>query len=235
MPLPTSLKLLLPCIFLVGASCSHRMEVTNYRDYEMHFASREISNKVDLAVKPGGGSLRPANRWMYNAVVEKLLTRREIGKFSSDYIESRATFTPDFFLEIRTDVEYDTSGKNFFVNFPGGIVFAPAWNGYFYSADMTTTVAISSPSGELLEWLKIETPYEFKHSDFSRTWYPLFQFNILNVFGGIFTALVYDDDATQAFEDAVQENYSEYVTHELLQGLLQLEQNDSPPANESAT
>ncbi|MDG2150329.1 MAG: hypothetical protein P8N09_12475, partial [Planctomycetota bacterium] len=105
------------------------MEVTNYRDYEMHFASREISNKVDLAVKPGGGSLRPANRWMYNAVVEKLLTRREIGKFSSDYIESRATFTPDFFLEIRTDVEYDTSGKNFFVNFPGGIVFAPAWNG----------------------------------------------------------------------------------------------------------
>jgi hypothetical protein len=203
--------------FLIALpGCAHMLEVTNLEDYSVPAIITEPTKVVNVQVSSRQGG----EHVLYtNAVITGLSARREFDKFSSTAPGARTTFEPDFMLTIDAAIEYSSSGSNFFVNFPGGIVFAPAWAGYGYSADITTTVTICNAAGKQLDELVIETPYAIRHSSFDRTWYPIFSFNILNPIGGIYTALVYDSDITPHVQVAVEKNYAEYITHQIVNAL----------------
>jgi hypothetical protein len=201
--------------------CAHDMEVMNLQDYAHPAVFRDNDRKVDLFVAQS--SIDPAALWLRNAVERELASRHEVGHFSTE-LKRDETFPPTAFgLSIDPTITFDTSGWNFIINFPGGMIFTPAWHGYDYVANISTTVAIHDATGKTLRELKIDTPYEFRHADFGRCWWPVFQFEIfLNWIGGIYTSLSYDDDATAPFQRAVEQNYASFVTDRLLDELFDL-------------
>jgi hypothetical protein len=156
-------------------------------------------------------------------VIRNLSTRREFAKFTSNRWGAGMGDAVDYVITIDPVVDYESDGLNYLVNFPGGIVFAPAWHGYIYHANIITTVGFHDGNGELLKTVPIETFYSMRHSEFDRTWYPMFSFNVLNAVGGIYTALVFDSDITVDVKNAIGDSYSDVVTDRIVKEIADLE------------
>jgi hypothetical protein len=126
-------------------------------------------------------------------------------------------WTPASRVDVVVDVSvapaYDGSGVNFLVNFPGFLVWAPAWNGYVYHAIPRTRVELRREGGagvpETLAW---EHDYQFRQADIGRTWTELswLEVGAIALVGGVvFTR--YDTDQTPAFIKEVAPTYGEGI------------------------
>jgi len=215
------LALVILPVALGALGCAHDMEVLNLQDYAHPAVFRDNDTKFDLAVAKS--SIDPAAMWLSNAVERELSSRREVGHFNTE-VKPGTKFSPtSYVLSIDPTISFDTSGWNFIVNWPGGFIFAPAWHGYNYVANISTIVAIHDANGQSLREIKVDTPYYFRHADFGRCWWPIFQFNLFgNLIGGVYTSLSYDDDATTPFQRAVEQNYASFVADRLLDALYDL-------------
>ena len=52
----------------------------------------------------------------------------------------------DFIVKLDIPTEYKGSGWNFLINFPGFLIFTPAWNGYVYKVNHTVDILLISLS-----------------------------------------------------------------------------------------
>ncbi len=219
-------RLVLISFCLVAVSgCSHTLTVENMRDFCLASTIESPGKKIDVGIKPAIGNYDQI--WCYNSIVEKFNSRREIGKFCSNFVDGRSIFKPDYILSLEPQVKYESSGWNYIVNFPGGIIFAPAWHGYTYYVKIATNVAIYSGDGSELKKFTIDTSYSIRHSEFDRTWYPAFQFCVLNALGGFYTAFVYDNDITSHVKNVIKDNYSSYVVGNIMEEIKAFEANKS--------
>lgn len=215
-------RLVLISFCLVAASgCSHSLTIKNLQDYCVPICIEESEKKINMGIKPTSGNSDQI--WYANAIVENLNVRREIGKLNSNYVEGRCNFSPNYILSIEPQAEYKSSGWNYLVNFPGGIIFTPAWNGYVYYVNITTNVVICGEDGNELNKFTVDTRYSIRHSEFDRTWYPLFSFNVLNSLGGFYTAFVYDSDITPEVKADIKTNYSSYIVDKIMNKIKEAE------------
>jgi hypothetical protein len=119
----------------------------------------------------------------------------------------------DVVADVKVAPEYKGAGMNFLVNFPGFLVFAPAWYGYIYHANPRTRVELHRDGGsgaaETIEW---ENDYEFRQADIGRTWTEIswIEVGAIAFIGGIvFTR--YDTDQTPVFIKEVAPSYGETI------------------------
>jgi hypothetical protein len=128
----------------------------------------------------------------------------------------------DVVAEVTVNPVYDGSGWNFLINFPGFLIWAPAWHGYHYSANPKTQVVLKTPDGKTIDTVSFEHPYEFRQADIGRTWTEIswFEWGVIALFGGaVFTR--YDTDQTEPFIRAVADNYGEQVATRIATRLAQ--------------
>ena len=103
--------------------------------------------------------------------------------------------------------------------FPGFLTFAPAWNGYVYSADIETRYEVTDSTGKRIGGEGLPVAYGIRHADVNRTavanfgWFPLLQ--PLPLVGGVYDAIVFDDAITERVQGAVRENYGRYVYRQI--------------------
>ncbi len=124
-------------------------------------------------------------------------------------------------MKIRPEVNYEGSGWNFLVTFPGFLFFLPAAHGYNYHARLTTDIDFYDfESKDLAQTLAVETDYEMRHCDFERSffaesgwWTP--GWGATSLLAAPFM-IAYDDDATQPFQREIGRSYGDYVTEKLL-------------------
>lgn len=205
---------------LVALGCSHALEVKNLDRYQEPIRLERAGLQSRVGVVPYRGPREAL--FFFNALVERLALSPAIEELRTDYVEEPgAAFLPDVVLQIDHRIDYRSSASNFFVNWPGFLIFLPGWIGYGYDADIATTVSIRDARGTLVAEEAIPVAYHMRHADMDRTvwagfgWFPpLWTATALG--GGIYDAVTFDDDVIGGFQAAVSDNYAQYVANRIL-------------------
>ena len=196
---------------VILAACTHTLELT--------------SNPADTSIvkspqSPVSIGFSDTDDELLNAVINKIGSHSRI----SDIKKAHKTGDSDVDYEIHlnNDVSYGATGQNFFITFPGFIIFTHAWLGYKYTADIKTTSVLMDPEGGRLSEAVIHAPYEFRFTSFPRGaaaslvgWlvpgYGLFAV----IPGGIF-ASNYDERATPELIQMITPSYSSFVADKVI-------------------
>jgi hypothetical protein len=207
----SSLLVLLALSWLSG--CSHELAVRNLDMYATPTRLQGAEHPIDVAVLPFSGA--PDETYYFNALLDRIHQSPAVREVRTDYIVGSAgSFQPDVILSIKPQITYRSSGWNFLINWPGFLLFTPAWNGYVYHADILTHVAIHDGAGNLVSEDAIPISYDIRQAEMDRTiWTGLtwLEFSVLALGGGIYNAFVFDDDILPQLQVHVKDNYSTYV------------------------
>ena len=193
--------------FLAG--CSHGMRVTNLDDFN---SPPTVAPKQAIKVGVTSSQISDPNNSRYvTAVVEALQRNSGIERVLYPYNSALHKDLTDAVVDLAVYPRYDGKGSNFFVNFPGFLIFAPAIWGYGYTADLNTEAVVTFKSGGTQK-ISIPARYEFRQAEIDRTWTELgwLEVGIIPLIGGIvFTN--YDDDITSEFIRNVTPNFGSYI------------------------
>lgn len=216
-------------VFLTVA-CSHELTVRNLDLYAtpVHLASGD--EKFAVAVLPYSGA--PDGMFFFNALVERIHNSPAVSELRTDYLPGKGgRFEPVLILSINPQVQYRSSGWNFLINWPGFLIFTPAWNGYVYHADILTQVAIHDGSGKLLSQSEIPISYSIRQAEMDRTIFTgltWLEVSLLAFGGGIYNANVFDEDIVGALQVHVKDNYVNYVANQVAPKLIAAAESARP-------
>ena len=139
------------------------------------------------------------------------------------YDGTRGNNAVDVVAEIEVTSNYSGSGWNFLINFPGFLLFAPAWNGYVYNADYNFKFRLLKPGdNSLIEKWDVPVNLNIRHADISRTWTEVswFEFGVIAFIGGV-CFIQYDDDVTPLVINQTRETLGQYLGSQLVQHIQQ--------------
>lgn len=192
------------------AACAHDLQVKNIGTYQTAFNVPKSEQKLNVGIRPFTGTAD--DLFFFNTLVEKLSTSPAVDKLVTD--ASAKDESLDVIFELQPSTRYRSSAANFFINFPGFIIFTPAWNGYVYRAEILTDIKMTDGSGEPLGQLQVPVSYNLRHADFNRTIFTgltWLEVGVLALGGGIYNAIVFDRDAIAPLQLNVKDNYAGYV------------------------
>jgi hypothetical protein len=125
-------------------------------------------------------------------------------------------------VDITINPHYSGDGSNFFVSWPGFLIWAPAIWGYGYNAEIETAVNITRLK-DGSQQIAVPTKYTFREAEMDRTWAAemgWFLWSATALINGIFVTQ-YDTDVTDEFITKVSSSYGPYVAKKIEAALLQ--------------
>ena len=196
-------------IALFATGCAHRLEVKNIGLYKPTFInSQETGAKVGLSAVTS----TPEEDRLVVGVANAL--KRD--GFKVDYpffLNDENRTSMDQIVKINTSSKYEGSGWNFLINWPGFLIWTPAWHGYDYNVKYDFDVDITNTkNAESLPRLSIPVDLDIRHAAMNRTWTEIsyFEWSAIALVGGIvFTR--YDNSVTPLLLDAVENKITDYV------------------------
>lgn len=198
-------------LFIVG--CSHPLRVKNLGVYQSHSMSPLQSKGVKVGIITG------TNDPYMKALV------KNVGQALSTYnAEVLLPYVPQ--SDSSVDVEarigiiptYQGSGWNFLINFPGFLLFAPAWNGYIYNVHYQVDVmVVDGRSKQRIDSFQVPIHLDIRHAEFDRTWTEIswFEIGIIAFLGGLYF-VQYDPDVTPILTDKVGGTLGDYIAQEVV-------------------
>lgn len=212
--------ILLLVIIAFMAGCSHPLEIVN----KDSFNSSPV--KPGKRVKIG---FLPTEDRLLNSVIEETSLNATVEVAKKNY-QTGSGGDVDYVSGLSKDMKFRSSGGNFFITFPGFIVFTHAWLGYKYYVDIDTHSAILDPAGKVLNESSIATPYEIRYTSFARGtaaslvgWLTP-GWGLLNVIPGAMFASSYDNRATPEFIEKVTPSYRVFVSSSVLAQIAKVQQ-----------
>ena len=208
--LPTMTRLLL-VMTLFTAGCTHQLTVTNLNKYK----NIDI-NPLDRPLTIGivSNYAKPDDQKLLNGIATALVNSS--AKVLMPYANVK-NGGADVVATIAIKSTYDGSGTNFWINFPGFMVWAPAWNGYIYEVNHTVDVKLANAGGQQFERFSLPINLDIRHADINRTWTEAswLEFGAIALVGGIvFTG--YDEKVTPLLADAIQMPVGNYISQEII-------------------
>jgi hypothetical protein len=154
-----------------------------------------------------------------NAIVDALQRTGSFTRVIRPYIDAAHRDQVAAVVDITVNPRYSGSGTNFFVNFPGFLIWAPAIWGYGYVAEIETTAIIKKKDGSTQQ-VAIPTKYYFRQAEIDRTWTEIswLEVGVIALIGGI-VFINYDDDVTDEFIAKVSANYGPHVGSKIVDAL----------------
>jgi len=202
---------------LFATSCSHTLEVKNMGLYKPEFISTQGES---LSIGLSAVTSTPEEERLVMALANAL--KRDGVKISYPFFPSGENRqSVDFAVKLTTSSEYRGSGWNFLINWPGFLVWAPAWHGYVYrvkygfDADITDT-----KTNAALPRISAPVLLDIRHADMGRTWTELswLEWSAIAFVGGLlFTR--YDHDLTPQLVDATEIKIGDYVASKIAAAL----------------
>lgn len=206
------------------SGCAHTLEVKNLHLYKPQFVSVQDQN-IKLGLSAVTSS--PEEERLVMAVANTL--KRDGFKVSFPFFPNAERLsTVDYHIKLATTSQYKGSGANFFINFPGFIIFTPAWHGYNYRAVYGFDADIQdAKTGEALPRITVPVELNIRHADMGRTWTGWWAYGIPALIGGIvFTR--YDHDITPQVIDATEVKVGEYVGSKIGATIASVGKNTAP-------
>lgn len=224
----TALSAALATALLFATSgCVHTMQVRNLDEFRLgaHSGSR---HSLRLTA-PDSGPSQPYGEMIRDALAKHASVADVMRNGDPQYDRK-----PD--VDVRADivVKYSGSGANFPITFPGFLVFAHAWNGFIYKADIQTNLSVTSTADGQVRTRALKTKYDMRHCDFGRGFWAssgwfLPGWGATSLIAGAFM-VSYDKDATPEFCAAVHDAYGSYVANNIAEMMTELEATSRPVA-----
>jgi hypothetical protein len=222
----------LTLIALLAAGCTHALKITKAPVATGPVPA--LSRPVNLGFTPVG------NDQLLNAAIKAIKQSSAIVDAKEDY-KPGGTFKADYVCQLSMDTKFKAAGQNFFITFPGFIVFTHAILGYKYTALLTTHSVLLDAQEREISRRDFETPYGFRHCSFARGaaaslcgWVVPGYGGAAIIPGAIFAAS-YDKRATSEFMDKVQGYYAPYISSEVVEQLAAAQTNHDASAAPSTT
>jgi S1-C subfamily serine protease len=215
-----AISLLASTAAILSLACSHELQIKNLGMYQASYQVGAETARPRIGILPFEGT--PEDLFYFNTIVERLSADPGIADLRTDYMPRIAEarpgperlFKPDLVLAIKPKVTYRSSGWNFLVNWPGFLIFTPAWNGYVYHADLMTTFVTLDAGGKTLDQLEVPMSLSIRHADANRSvWAGLswFEVSLLAFSSGIYFANSFDREVIPPFQNHVKDTYANYV------------------------
>ena len=211
--------LCLVSVAFVTAGCSHGLHITNLNE-NFSVPPPALSSSPTIGIKSSNDTQTQNSKYI-NAIVDSL--KRTGGFKKIIYPYNRASHEEvDIILELAVIPTYSGKGSNFFVNWPGFIIFAPAIWGYGYTADIQTLATATYPYSNSYQGIVVNTKYNFRQAEIDRTWTELgwLEAGIIPLIGGI-VFMQYDEDVTDEFIIKVSSVYGPFVANKIIASLRQ--------------
>ncbi len=203
------------CTLLVSllSGCQHQLAVLNIDSYH---ASGRIDLPRTATIGVLEGDLAPNTEVLIDGVAAGLA--RSGAQVLSPY-RPGSDKPADLVAKIGIKAKYDGSGTNFWINFPGFLVWAPAWNGYVYKADFDVHVDLAKGSDPktVVDTLDFPINLDIRHAEMDRTWTEVswLEVGIIALVGG-FMFTKYDTDVTPLLMHEIERPIGEYIANKIL-------------------
>ena len=196
------------------SGCAHQLEIKNLSTYRnTSLIALEEQTKVGIAsdtdeiegkrlVKEIADALQKYNAWTTTSVT--------LNKERLDYIAT-----------IAIDSDYKGSGWNFLINWPGFLIFTPAWHGYNYTIEHNVSVLLTdAKSGEKIGTIIVPVGLDIRHAAFNRTWTEIgwLEVGVIPLVGGVFF-IQYDENVTSIAHEKAMPVISDYIAQEIAEKL----------------
>lgn len=203
------------------SGCSHTLEVKNMQLYKPQFVNAQgKSIRVGLSAVTS----TPEEERLVMAIANAL--KRDGFQVTYPFYQKDDNLrSVDYIVKLNCSSEYKGSGWNFLINWPGFLIWTPAWHGYKYravygfDADITNT-----RTNESLPRISSPVDLDLRHADMGRTWTELswLEWGIIAFVGGIlFTR--YDHDVTPMVLDRAEYKIGDYVSSKIASSLISSE------------
>jgi hypothetical protein len=197
------------CLFFM-AGCSHPLTIKNLPETS-NFDG--LTEPVDLGFLPVKGE-------MLDAVIQEIGYCRGVKKVTKSCKFDQYTEF-DHLMDLSNSMTFKASGQNFFITFPGFLIFAHAGIGYKYTVNVETKSKMFNDDGTTADEITILTPYEIRYTSFARGaasssgWY-LPGFGLTNIIPGLIFSSNYDERANQDFLKAAEPSYKKIITAKVI-------------------
>lgn len=199
-------------IMVLGSGCAHTLEVKNIRSYDNR-QTHPLQKSLTIGVLPSTDDVGSSQ------LVKGIETA--LGRYSTTVVLPDAPGSinkVDVVASIKIQSEYKGSGWNFLINFPGFIIFTPAWNGYVYKANYKVDIALASGMDKSkLEAWSLPIDLDLRQAEIDRTWTEIswLEVGVIAFVGGIvFTG--YDTDVTPILGEKIENPIGDYVAQDIV-------------------
>lgn len=206
----SSIGLLVAVIFSSG--CAHELTVKNLRTYQNHQIN-PLCKPLTIGVVQSSGD--EDLQQLVNGVGTAL--QRNSATVVLPYRVGQGA-PADVVASIAIRPEYKGSGWNFLINWPGFLVWAPAWNGYVYKANYDVQIVLTkgSDNSKISSW-SMPIKLDLRQAEIDRTWTEIgwLEWGITPLIGG-FVFIRYDTDVTPILLDKIEAPIGEYIAKEII-------------------
>jgi hypothetical protein len=207
-------------IAALAAGCTHTARITNAKKFAP--VDHRPTKRLTLGIAP------VTDDRLLSAAINKVKADASITECKENF-HFGAEFKPDYVCQLSRETKFKAAGQNFFITFPGFIIFTHALAGYKYTADITTHSTVTDLNSNQVSQAAIHTPIEFRHCSFARGaaagcfgWL-LTGYGAAAIIPGAIFASSYDKRATTEFMEKAEQTYAGYVSSRVLEQLSQAE------------
>lgn len=206
---PSVLFLSAAILTLVG--CTHSLEIKNLSQYQTT-SFNKLSNDLSIGIMTS--NTNSDGKMLVSGTAEAL--SGNFGKVLFPYKMGNAE-NVDIISKIAVRSDHKGSGYNFFINFPGFLVWAPAWHGYIYEPSYNIDInMIKAVDNSTIDSFTIPIKLDVRHASINRTWTELswLEVGVIALVGGVvFTN--YDDEVTPLVDAAIQKPIGDFIAQEM--------------------
>ncbi len=197
-------------LFLGG--CTHQLDVKNLRSYQnMSLASLEKTATIGIIATTDD---------IHSQKLVKAIAR-ELAKYSANVLlpySPAGSRKVDVIGRISIRADYKGSGWNFLINFPGFLIFTPAWHGYIYKVNYDVDIQLAKASdNKEIDSFTIPVHLNIRHAGINRTWTEIswLEVGAIAFIGGIvFTQ--YDHNVSPLLLDKIDSPIGDYIAQEIV-------------------
>lgn len=206
------------CIVLMGMlfiGCSHTLEIKNLDSYRT-MSMQRCEKPISIGVATPAESDIHVQRLV--KATGMALARYSAGEIVCPYIQ-QGNKKVDVVANMTVKQEYKSSGWNFLINWPGFLIFTPAWHGYVYKVNYDLDILLSEASeNKRIDSFSIPVRLDIRHADMDRTWTEIgwLEWGIIPLIGGIVFASTYDPDVTPLTLDKIEQPVGDYIAQEII-------------------
>ena len=195
------------------SGCSHRLEIKNISDFQSD-SINPLSKPLSIGIIFDGSdsSTKRIVKGVANSL--QMYSTRTYYPFSPNGIQKA-----DIIVKMDIPTEYEGSPANFFINWPGFLIWTPAWNGYVYKVNYPVKVQlINGSDNKTFGEFDLPINLDIRHASIGRSWSAGcgWFFWTVSAFVGGFVVTNYDTIITPLVVDQAHDTLGKYIADEII-------------------